>query len=473
MKRTLLKNLCALFLLFSVAWSNMGMAKPIFNLTTSSSTLIVTPGSVLSPVVFSVTNVSGVALPNLSFDANYLPLQFSTVTLDAGPTTCVAGGTLANGASCVLAVNILAGTKQGEEVFSPRVCAYNGLVCSGISCNSTTPPAVGNGIKVTVTNNAPPPIIPLKFLYAQQTFDGKVTLCNLSPTTGLITTCAPTGSNLPQPEELILTTNFTYTVNSGGGLFGVGGITVCNLNRTNGTLSGCVLNDSTTLPGFDGPEGMTMDPAQKYLFIANTLASNILRCDINTTAGTVSNCITVFTPGSNTVQPASINFNPAGTMVYIGYTGVTNHFISTCQYDSTTGTFSSCQDSDTNPALFNFAAGVNFNRSGTIAYVSNENNTINNVVTVCPIPPSGVLNSALCKGTTDPNLVNSEEVDFSSDGTLAYVANGQTSNATLAVCHVDTSGAATGFVGMLYNCVSSAPQLFGGGLGGITVTTGV
>lgn len=80
-----------------VTRAHAGIA-PVINLSTTPGTIDLAPYVPLTPLIVPVTNASGLAV------------QISAITLGAGyyvlssPTTCVAGGTLAPGATCNITV---------------------------------------------------------------------------------------------------------------------------------------------------------------------------------------------------------------------------------------------------------------------------------------------------------------------------------------------------------------------------------
>lgn len=101
-------------------------AKPVFQITTTTPSVSVSPGQSVG-IVYQITNVSGITMPQMKY---YPPLM----TTIANSSTCIDGQTLANNATCELDLTLtLPSTIPIGTVFTlgnVGACGFNGKICS-------------------------------------------------------------------------------------------------------------------------------------------------------------------------------------------------------------------------------------------------------------------------------------------------------------------------------------------------------
>ncbi|MDF1795037.1 MAG: DUF4394 domain-containing protein [Coxiellaceae bacterium] len=171
----------SLLLAIAICLPLTGYCANIFTVSSTTGTTNISLAQGASTTeTFTVTNTSGTSFSGLSFFANYYSPSIVTTSLSSDSSnTCRTTTTLANGASCVLEVNINASTGLTGSVsngLTPRVCMFNGAVCSGLavpislSVYSAPPAATGTLYGVTGSGS-----------------DEPETLFSLNPSTALAT----------------------------------------------------------------------------------------------------------------------------------------------------------------------------------------------------------------------------------------------------------------------------------------------
>jgi hypothetical protein len=115
-------------------------AKPIFNVTADRSSIVLAKNSSTTDT-FNVKNVSGVALPNIIFQASYKSTPYTHQRIVGG--SCHNGQLLAAGGNCTFVESINSSSFSGENNIFPRVCGFGGAqACSTMVA----------GLPVTVSN---------------------------------------------------------------------------------------------------------------------------------------------------------------------------------------------------------------------------------------------------------------------------------------------------------------------------------
>ena len=153
---------------------------------------------------------------------------------------------------------------------------------------------------------------------------------------GSIGTCATTGSGPNSFTEGIAINAantfayITYPI--------PGDVYLCPINP-NGSFGTCVSGAT----GFHAPTQVAINAAKEVLYVTNANNNTISVCTINSTDGTLSNCVSANATGLST--PTGITVNSAGTMAYIASS--VSGTITLCNV-ANDGTFSSCSTTGSN-----------------------------------------------------------------------------------------------------------------------------
>ena len=125
----------------------ISIAKPVFKITPTFNPIYLKPNmEIIKPITFSVENVSGADLPNISFDIRHQPNPLFDARIVNGPDSCIYGSKFIKNTSCTLNVTLKSHGLLESSKLTVRVCAYGGFLCSR-NLNSSihvtqTPPAL-------------------------------------------------------------------------------------------------------------------------------------------------------------------------------------------------------------------------------------------------------------------------------------------------------------------------------------------
>ena len=194
-----------------------------------------------------------------------------------------------------------------------------------------------------------------------------------------------------------------YSINSAGVLTQI---------DSNSSTTG-VQNFATDLT----PQNLAIDPSGRYVYVANTNASNVSAYSINTTTGMLTeidaDAVTVGVQKIGTgASPFDIKIDPSGRFVYVTNFGATD--VSSYSINSATGALTSLGlpvISGANPR------GISIDPTGKFVYVTNQ--TPNTVSTFSIDKATGVLSVAVNVDTGTAPFSVSIDVE----GKFAYVAN--------------------------------------------------
>jgi 6-phosphogluconolactonase (cycloisomerase 2 family) len=189
----------------------------------------------------------------------------------------------------------------------------------------------------------------------------------------------------------------------------------------------CIFGVSSTSPASISLTNNVVKTPQ-FAYIGNNAVSQIVQCVVNTN-GSFGTCAPIEAPdnsghdlfnwnGSSAegMYPATVAFNPAGTIAYIA---TSNHTVIQCNVNATTGLFSNCTVPYSYPSLY--LQGISVNEGGTYAYISPVDNPTQ--IIVCAID-GGNLNGSSCTLTTANAFNYPTNVLFNSTGNYAYVGQG-------------------------------------------------
>lgn len=108
-------------------------AAPIFQITPSTTSISISPGG-LTTINYTVKNVSGINIPQMSYSPS------ASTSIISSMSTCI--NFLANNASCSIYLLVAAPIQIGKLTLSLSVCGYHGRICSV--------PSESNRVQLTV-----------------------------------------------------------------------------------------------------------------------------------------------------------------------------------------------------------------------------------------------------------------------------------------------------------------------------------
>ena len=137
-------------------------------------------------------------------------------------------------------------------------------------------------------------------------------------------------------------------------------VRLCNVDPSTGVLSNC----APTGPGFGFFfNSVELNPAGTFAYVSSGATNQVIKCSVQAN-GTLDNCAAT---GPGFLNVAGITLNPAGTFAYIGSGNFLADAVSVCTVDGVTGNFTSC---DTPDAGFQEPTWVAINPLNTTAYVT-------------------------------------------------------------------------------------------------------
>lgn len=223
--------------------------------------------------------------------------------------------------------------------------------------------------------------------------DGGIILCQVNPTTRLLTSCART-AEFTAASDIVFTPSGTraYVTDVTAGT-----ISRCSVDTLTGALSGCQNIQSAAVV-----TGIVLNSAGTIAYYSRASGSNtITYCSVHPSTGSLDDCQTT---GSGFDSPEAVTLNPSGTYAYISNNG--NNSISVCSVDAGTGALTACTNTSN---LFSGRGGVEFNATGTLAYFPSFNT---NLVYQCNVNSSTGLLS---------DCVNSGGATFQDPSGLAFI----------------------------------------------------
>jgi DNA-binding beta-propeller fold protein YncE len=380
-------------------------AQAVLNIT-AESTIANLNLTGISTITYTVVNNTKHPIDQLTVDPTYLtsgnPLGISLLN------NLCAGVTLSPNGSCTFQA-FLTDAVDHPPVFilRPRVCGYNGAVCSV--------PTADNEVKVSSS-----PHIAFITNYANNT----VSVCNIN-TDGTFGTCTqlldPTFNG---PSGVTLNAIGVYVDVAN---FNTNSVSICPLNSY-GNIGPCT---SYQDPTFNGPTSIKSNFAIKYVYITNFNNNTVSVCSIMS-PGVVGPCTA---SSQSFASPNTIALNTVGTFAYV--TNNANNTVSACPINSN-GTFGTCVA--TNPGgTFHGPTGITINSQGTVAYISNSTNVGGNrSVSVCPINADGSLNTCSPYISTLFNGNNYGKLRVNAASTILYIVNETHNYVTL--CSLTSDG---------------------------------
>lgn len=423
MRTSLFSRLLAALSASTLLWSMSASASTTYSfrvpirglavsLSSGTGTTGSTSGSTSAPAVASVSpsSLSFSGEQGSTFAAQAITISntgggsFSVGTLsfqNGGqyfPVTNNCTSALTAGASCTLSVG-----------FAPSA--------AGSYSDTLSIPANGQTYNVALSGTS---LIPSGHVYAANYGNSTVSVCALDATTGAMTNCQATGSNISGPFHLYVSGTRAYVANMGGG-----SVTTCQVDEATGLFSNC----QVALSGLNGPRGVQV--YGNYTYVMNSGAGTILQCSADSTTGVLSGCVTV---QSGLSTPTDITFFQG--RVYIANTSAND--VLSCAVPSGGGAFTGCVTSTS--SVGGYPEGITFYGGNVIV-----------------VPEAGGPSPYLCNVDTSTGLFSNCQTTgsgLSSPSSLvvsnyfAYISN--YGNSTIDVCNISSTGA-------LSNCQNVNP----------------
>jgi 6-phosphogluconolactonase (cycloisomerase 2 family) len=394
-----------LLIMLILSASSNAFASSILAIVPAALTLGVSKTGTAS-MQYSVTNNTKHPVNQLIIDPAYQS-NGHAAGISVAANACF-NETLLPNASCTFDVLINGSGQPHQFNVRPRVCAYNGTVCSvplAVDTLQVTVSPVPTVVSVTPSGDVAAANVNSVVLTFSQAMDATtlsnntVSLTQSGVNTNLIGTCVPSSDKMV----------FTCSVNStlvGSQLYIV---TVSTAVRSTDGVP--LASNSTT----------NFTTSSRFAYVANYNGQFVSICPItDPSTGALSNTCTSFASAGS----SGVTVNPAGTILYItNANNCPNSTVTSCTINNTDGSLSGC--STTADASFCYPTAVAIH--GNIAYVNNYgNNTVSN----CTIQSNGSLTG--CSVSTLPTIVGHnygyDGVALNSSGTLLYVTQAQSSS---------------------------------------------
>jgi DNA-binding beta-propeller fold protein YncE len=227
------------------------------------------------------------------------------------------------------------------------------------------------------------------FFYSSNVTSNTISVCQVNATTGALSGCTNaggTGFNLPDAITFSPDGSIFYTSNFGGG----GSVSACLVNPVTGGLSSCVNNTS---PTFATPANMVVNSSGTLAYVANRTTSTVSVCNVS--GQTVNSCNAA--SGNFINGPEGVTLSPSGKQIFVANAG--SEQVTVCQIlQDGTGLLSLCSITS---GPFTGTGNIGLNLLGTQAYVPNQ---LLSAVFVCNVSPiDGSLSSCLPTGGTGFN----------------------------------------------------------------------
>ena len=193
--------------------------------------------------------------------------------------------------------------------------------------------------------------------YVSNLASGIISLCSVNPSTGMLTDCGNTGSGFSFPVELKFTTGGTraYVGDDASSMT----VSLCSVNTATGELIGCANADGDGSAVFMGAAFLAFNADESRIYVSDNnsgTGTTVTLCAVNLVTGKLSSCQD---SGAGAIfnSPASVNLNPANSLIYIA--NQTGTSVTECSVNATTGLLSGCVNSDGDgTAVFSGPAGI-------------------------------------------------------------------------------------------------------------------
>lgn len=243
-----------------------------------------------------------------------------------------------------------------------------------------------------------------------------ITRCLYNHATGALTNCQNGGGEgfdgpnsmaiNPEENRMYIVDMDTYSVRT------------CALDLKTGTLSGCASTGASFSPYLPTDIYLNSSGTKAYVsaFTFDHYTSFIFTCDVNTTSGAFTNCLS---SGADKMQlPYYFSLNANKSRAYIS--NAVDSTITRCTINDVTGAYTNCQTAATPPiSNINFPLGSAINNNESLVWVSNYNQAS---VTRCEINQTNY-NFENCIDANATNLDEPLTITLNTDNTLAFILN--------------------------------------------------
>ncbi len=251
---------------------------------------------------------------------------------------------------------------------------------------------------------------------------GTISVYTLDPNTGALTSTGPavtTGGDLTSVGPASLATansgNFLYSADDGGG------VSAFTVDANTGALT--TISGSPFATGLFVPVAIAVDPASKFLYVADSAAGAIAEFTINSSTGALTTV-----PGSpiaNFPHATSLTVHPKGAFLYVTTETGTDGFgvpsITAFKIDANSGALTNA--SLTAPFPRGQPQAIAITPAGAFAYVANGFSGVEPY----SVDPSSGAQTKLSSGVF---LTNNDPIAITTDlsGKFVYVVNRDDSN---------------------------------------------
>lgn len=138
--------------------------------------------------------------------------------------------------------------------------------------------------------------------YSQAGGLNTITYCSVSPLTGELNGCLPTGTGFNTPQSVTLNPSGTYAYISNSDNGNNGNISVCRVDAFNGALSGC----ENTSDLFSGQGGVEFNATGTLAYFPSFNTNRVYQCNVSSSTGLLSDCVN--SGGAPFTNPAGLAF---------------------------------------------------------------------------------------------------------------------------------------------------------------------
>lgn len=448
--------------IFCLVNSTGAFAKAVLSIVPASLTVNLSPTGTVS-IAYTVTNDTKHPINQLIINPAYKTTG-KAVGISLQSNTCTSL-TLAPNASCTFQI-LLNGIHQPSRfILRPRVCGYNGAVCSV--------PIENNEVQVivspvpTVTNVSPSGNVSATTSEIILTFSeamnpstissSTVSLVRGTTTTNVISSCTPSSGNTvfsctlnanlisnktyhltistgakstfgaslaaPYTASFATLARFVYVTNYSSNM-----LAACPINL-DGTLGTCTFSNPSST--FNGPDNLAVNATGTFIYVANYNNNTVSICGLNADGSVGTSCTASSDPTFN--GPSGIAINSANTWAYV--VNYNTSTASVCAINPN-GTLAPCNAAVNPDGTFNVPNSVVLHNSEELAYVTNSHGES---VSTCTINSNGTLNSCTA---SDPEgtFAGPAGFAFNSTDTYGYVVNGRSGSESVSLCSIGANG---------------------------------
>ena len=384
---------------------------PAFGITPTSPTAMLLPANSSAIVQYQVTNQT-----QISRTLTIQPIT-GINQINTGIGICPSPFVLAPQQSCLLTLQVNGSQIPPRITGGPVVCKTQGPGNNNPDPFLCSQPETANQLAISVIAAIPP-----QRAYITNWNGNSISLCTVSPLDGSLSDCATTANGTPfvNPEAITLNAEGTYMYVASIDALNMTNSTVyyCGVDSSSGALSSCL----NTGNGFNGADGISINPANTQAYVSNA-GGFVSLCEVDV-SGALGNC----NPTGNGFHiPSDMTLNVPGNKAYVS--DLINS-VSICSISATNEL--SCSNT---VGGFKAPEGITLHPNGLFAYITNNGD---NSISVCKIDViTGNLYSC---STTNGRFDGYGNIAFNNLGTRAYIP--QYASSRVLVCSVNLNNGA-------------------------------